>query len=444
MIHYKRANLISFALVITLVLIALYFSLQLAGRDPASWDDAYGGIPSATLGNPNFVSSGFAILVVPVLASLFYQTRFGFKLRVAAIVVVGIIVFLIWKTQSIQGLLMVSFSSIALLLIRINENMANRLQNLIKSLTFLALLSVPLITFLGATGLAPKKGSATLLARFDYWRSAWNLILDNPLFGKGFDSFGNWYFYYRDQRAFIRSPGLFTDSTHNLLLELGVFGGVPLLICYLVLQALTLQRALKVISRTGNTHVKLLVVSWLAFHLQSAISPSGLALVALGFILTGVVYSAGNSSFTDTTSEMEAKQKKVRKTREKFVMRVATSVVAVTVSGVGIYVGAIPLVKDARFRDAIERGDGQQMIEIAQQRPVNFHLTLITSQVLKSNNYEDLALREARKLVDINPYEIRGWRKVFEYSTSPVERGEAIRKMRELDPRNTELLKTSP
>jgi hypothetical protein len=141
---------------------------------------------------------------------------------------------------------------------------------------------------------------------------------------------------------------------------------------------------------------------------------------------------------------MEAKQKKVRKTREKFVMRVATSVVAVTVSGVGIYVGAIPLVKDARFRDAIERGDGQQMIEIAQQRPVNFHLTLITSQVLKSNNYEDLALREARKLVDINPYEIRGWRKVFEYSTSPVERGEAIRKMRELDPRNTELLKTSP
>ena len=67
--RWKWMNL---GLLFSLLLIGNYFAIQLAGLDVASWEDAYGGIPSSTLGNPNFVSSSLAILSAPLVAALVF------------------------------------------------------------------------------------------------------------------------------------------------------------------------------------------------------------------------------------------------------------------------------------------------------------------------------------------------------------------------------------
>jgi len=238
----QNLKLFNLGLVLSLVSVAGYFALQLGGLDPASWGDPYGGVPSSTLGNPNFVSSSLALLSVPMLALLFFsRTRWGLLPQSIVFLVLAVTLYLIRETRSIQGILIFATTFATLLFIRINDSFSNRFSRLIKAITISSVTAVPVITFLIAAGQVPQMGGATVIARTEYWRSAWNLILDNPLFGTGFDSFGDWYLHYRDQLAIDRSLGLFSDSTHNLILELGVFGGFPLLLVYAWMQALALK-----------------------------------------------------------------------------------------------------------------------------------------------------------------------------------------------------------
>ena len=439
--RWKWMNL---GLLSSLLLIGTYFAIQLAGLDVASWEDAYGGIPSSTLGNPNFVSSSLAILSSPLIAGLLYKTRLPLPFRLGLFPIIAIICFLIWESQSLQGLLIIALIFLGFSLIRFNEMLSNRLGKLVQALMISLMVAIPMVTFLIALGFAPQRGGATLIARTEYWRAAWNLILENPIFGKGFDSFGDWYWVYRDQLAVDRSSGLFTDSTHNLLLELGVFGGIPLLIAYLILQGMALRSALRVILQNGNLQIKTLVLAWIGFNLQSAISPSSLALTALGFSLTGIVYGAGRDLTLKETGNKTRRATNTRTVRMGLAGRMVISTFALAIAGAGTYLGATPIVKDARFRDAIEQGDGQQMIDVSRQWPFNYQLSRQTAITLKANNYDNLAIDMVRDLVEKNPYNIQGWRMLFDYSTATTERSMALSKMRELDPLNPELAKLIP
>jgi hypothetical protein len=282
------------------------------------------------------------------------------------------------------------------------------------------------------------------MARTYYWRAAWNLILENPFFGKGFDSFGDWYWTYRDQLAVDRGPGLFTDSTHSLILELGVFAGLPLLILYLLLQGLALRSAIKIVTSNGDVQLKVIVLAWIGFNLQSAINPSSLALVTLGFVLTGVVYGAARNLEGDSIAKKLQRPPKNRATRKGLGVRVMVSTLAVSIAGGGIYIATVPIVKDARFRDAFEQGDGRRMIEVSRQWPFNYQLSRQTAITLKANSYDNLAIGIVRDLVRENPYNIQGWRMLFEYSTTASERSRALNKMREIDPLNPEFAKLAP
>jgi hypothetical protein len=333
---------------------------------------------------------------------------------------------------------------IGLLLIRINELLSNALDKFMQLLAISVMALIPIVTFVISLGFAPQRVGATFNARTDYWRAAWNLILENPLIGKGFDSFGDWYLFYRDQRAVDTSPGLFTDSTHNLILELGVFGGLPLLVLYLILQGLALKSALKITISNGNLQSKVIVVAWIGFNLQSAISPSSLALVALGFIFTGVVRGAGRDLARKQTPERIQNRSKTRQAQTGVLTKVMVSTFAVSISGTGIYLGATPILKDAHFRDAIEQGNGQRMFEVSRQWPFNFQVSRQSAIILKTNGYDELALVITREMVVNNAYNIQGWKLLYDYSTVTSERSSALKKMRELDPLNPEILKLVP
>jgi hypothetical protein len=229
-----------------------------------------------------------------------------------------------------------------------------------------------------------------------------------------------------------------------LILELGVFAGLPLLILYLLLQGLALRSAIKIVTSNGDVQLKVIVLAWIGFNLQSAINPSSLALVTLGFVLTGVVYGAARNLEGDSIAKKLQRPPKNRATRKGLGVRVMVSTLAVSIAGGGIYIATVPIVKDARFRDAFEQGDGRRMIEVSRQWPFNYQLSRQTAITLKANSYDNLAIGIVRDLVRENPYNIQGWRMLFEYSTTASERSRALNKMREIDPLNPEFAKLAP
>jgi O-antigen ligase len=71
--------------------------------------------------------------------------------------------------------------------------------------------------------------------RGDYWRAGIRMISEHPLFGVGFDSFGDYYFRYRDlTSATRRGPLIYTNSAHNYFIDFAANGGLFYLLLYLL------------------------------------------------------------------------------------------------------------------------------------------------------------------------------------------------------------------
>ena len=117
------------------------------------------------------------------------------------------------------------------------------------------------------------------------------MITDHPFFGVGMDGFGDWYRRSRSPEAVKFNAGIFTDTAHNIPLDIGASGGLPLLIIYLAIVGLALYSIIKVIKRKSEFDVMFaaLVAGWVAYEAQSLISINQLALGVWGWSLTGLI-----------------------------------------------------------------------------------------------------------------------------------------------------------
>ena len=97
------------------------------------------------------------------------------------------------------------------------------------------------------------------------------------------------------------------------------------------------------------------------------------------------------------------------------------------------------MITDAKFRDAIEQGNGDKLLQIALNQPKSFARMEIADQVFVQNERSDLALRLVRDMVRENPENIRGWRLLLATSNQSVEKSLARKRILELDPKNPKL-----
>ena len=444
------AFFVSFSL--SALIVATYFTLQYFGIDFGAWEETYGKTPSSSLGNPNYVVALIAIGLILSLSFLILQPRKSFVLSTLNIIILISGISIMSLADSFQGYLILGVAFALLTIFKLLTKYKDKVKIVGKKtlISLSILLSLGLIIGLLVQGsILRELTSGSAFARLDYWRASINMILKFPLFGLGFDSFGDYYTEYRDESAVVRGAGLFSDSPHNFLFELATFAGLPLAISYLLIQIEILRStrdALKNANPRDSFYIFTLLTFWTGFHIQSLINPSSLALLSLQFITSGVLFSFSHSitrvNFLDERTKNNLKSRK--KSEENLSQVLITLVTGALLIPLSIKFGFSPWEKDRAFREAATKGDGAALILISEDWPFIYALSELTARTLLDNEYEQLGMQVVRDLIETNPRNLRGWRLLYDRSKETSERALAISKLKELDPGNPEYDQLKP
>ena len=436
------------AIKVSSFLVAIYFLAQLQGLDRAAWVDAYGGIPSSTLGNPNFVSAFVSIGFVSTLP-LLLASQTKLPIRTIIFLVSAIELYVSVESNSFQGLAIILLGFFYFTMSFLKPILLRQKKEYLAA--FFSLVTLSISYFLYRFQYLLSINNATIQARLDYWEAGLAMGLDSPIFGRGFDYFGESYFLFRSERAAIRSPGLYTDSAHNYFIDIFAFGGFPLIVMILFPILLVLQSKLKSISSPLNiskqdkgieTLNRGLFLAWLGFLFQALLSPFNLPLAYLGFLLTGFLY--GRFSGIKKNEESSTKGFRSRTTSKGGATKSGINGVILKVVLTPVFIslpilGFQPLIADAKFRDGIEQGNGDAIYRIALSQPKNFQLMRYAAEIFIQNDREDLATPIIRQMVEQNPEKIAGWRLLEQVSKTEADKAEARAKILTLDPKNPDL-----
>ena len=426
-------------------IVAIYFIAQLNGLDIAAWVDAYNGIPSSTLGNPNFVSAFVSIGFVSTLP-LLVSKQIKMSLRILLFSISALELYVSIMSDSFQGLAIIFLGSLYTFLSFVIPLVVRLQKTLLAAATTLFLFIVVFSTLRFRDYLSVDL--ASIRARIDYWEAGVAMGFDSPIFGKGFDYFGESYFLFRSEGAAIR--GFYSDSAHNYFIDLLAFGGFPLLLTFLLPVVLVLYRGLRFLSKPGcyleDHHGEKFVLiglflAWLGFIFQANLSPFNLALAYLGFLLCGFLYGRFDGSAATSVHSTQLRKNKVTGLEDSTISALRRSFVFVFAT---TFLFSLPILgiqalrADAEFRDGIEQGNGDAIYRIALSQPKNFQRMAYAAQIFLENEREDLAIPIIRVMVEENPAKITGWRLLEQVSTTEDEKFQIRAKISALDPRKLE------
>jgi len=420
-----------------------YGFLQAVGADPIKWVNQYSPV-IGFLGNPNFQSSfvGFS----GVLAFAFILTN-GLKnsLRLMYLGYLALSVFVIVKTDSQQGLLVLAggIALVSMIWISRSKFKAATIPALILSgigAVFVALGSLnsgPLASLL-------YKDSVTY--RGDYWRAGWKMTIENPLFGVGLDSYGDWYRRARTLEATLRrGPEVTSNAAHNVLLDFSSNGGFPLVLIYLALMVLVAISAIKLLKRsTGfNPAVAGLIAVWVAYLAQSIISLNQLGLAVWGWIISGLIIGYElNTRADERVQEIKPAVGKGRNVKQAVEEKVSAKTLVSMVAGavIGLLVGMPPLVASSQFKTAFQSNDAAKVEEAAALWPQEAMRYGQVALVLQANKLDVQAQRVVDAALLKFPDEFGLWSLAAKLSTAtPEQIAEAKAQMKRLDPNNPDV-----
>ena len=420
-----------------------YGFLQAVGADPIKWVNQYSPV-IGFLGNPNFQSSfvGFS----GVLAFAFVLTQ-GLKLslRLMYVAYLGLSVFVIVKTDSQQGLLVFAGGMAIVGMIWVSNSKFK-----VATIPALVLSGIGAVfVALGSLNSGPLasllyKDSVTY--RGDYWRAGWKMTIENPLFGVGLDSYGDWYRRARTLEATLRrGPEVTSNAAHNVLLDFSSNGGFPLVIIYLALMVLVAISAIKLLKRSNgfNPAVAGLIAVWVAYQAQSIISLNQLGLAVWGWIISGLIIGYElNTRADERVQEIKPSVGKGRNVKKAVEEKVSAKTLVAMVSGgvIGLLVGMPPLVASSQFKTAYQSNDAAKVEEAAALWPQEAMRYGQVALVLQANKLDVQAQRVVDAALLKFPDEFGLWSLAAKLSTAtPEQIAEATAQMKRLDPNNPDV-----
>jgi O-antigen ligase len=291
-----------------------YALLQMSGNDFINWSSS-GMALFSTLGNSNFAGSAMALLAILSLGGAYAYRKDQITLWLS-LIAFGILSITIFPTNARQGLLLLAFGIVSLLLVLIyNFNKKLGLVGLIFAafgfiLSILGMLQVgPLERFL-------YKDSVSV--RGYYWRAGIEMFKDNPLFGVGLDNYGSFFKEYREVGYPLKyGYSLTSTNAHNVFIQHFATGGIFVGSIYLILTAFIFWRgviSLRRFEKDERVLRSVFFIAWLAFQAQSLISIDNIGISIWGWVLGGVVVGLSVPPINEQISNQQAKrQNRVRK-----------------------------------------------------------------------------------------------------------------------------------
>jgi O-antigen ligase len=424
----KNLNAFVMTLISVSIVSSTYGYLQTFQLDPFQLDNpTYAAI--GIFGNQNFQSAFTAIAIVAAFA-IFVSQNIHLKNKILLGIFIVFSLLQLFFTVSSQGFLLVIGSSGLVIYLRYIRNL--KIQWISAYLTTGVIGIVLLLQGVLNKGyLAKYLYQESVTFRGDYWRAAQKMAVENPFLGVGLDSYGDWYRRARSLEATLRrGPDSFSNSAHNLFLDLASNGGLFLLIAYLVLFGLTIRASVKVIHREKSYDWKFVAifVSWFTYFVQSVISINQLGLGIWGWTFSGLLIG-----YEINTRETKESLTKIKPDSDILLFSLFGFIL-------GVLVAVTP------FRDSVELrslsgGATVSAVEsFGMRNSLNPEVSVLIAGNLEKNKLSENALKIIRNTVKRYPDSYAAWKTLSMLkSATPKEIAQAQIQMKRLDPLNPEL-----
>ena len=421
----------------------LYCAWVIAFGDFLSWSNPYGNI-LGLFGNPNFISSFLGIFIASLLAVI-ADKKSSWRYRTIAAAFALVAFYEIVESSAIQGIVVTAggVAIVGFFLVR-----SYLKQNIFTYLYVLAATGVGVIAILGALQKGPLtfiyKTSVSL--RGAYWNAGAQMGLDHPLTGVGMDTYGDWYRRARSENAATVLPGpkVFTNASHNVVIDFFAYGGWPLLLTYVGLLVLAAIAAVRVIARTRTYDATFVAIfaAWACYITQAIISINQIGLAIWGWLLTGALVAYEYATRPSVAAEEPPARKDRRNSANAGV--ISPQLVAGIGVVVGLLVAAPPLAADMKWRSALDSKDANKVLaalEPGYLSPSDSQRYAQAVQLFASSNLMNQARDIALKGVEFNPDYFDAWKILYFLSNSTeAEKAQALENMKRLDPRNPDVL----
>ena len=406
-----------------------YGLLQFLDVDPIGWTNPYSALIGFQ-GNPNFQSSFLGLYSILLLHSLLNSNETKFK-RLFSVILLIFAIFLIVKSDSIQGLFVFATGG-SILFAYLVKNSRYRI------LFFPYVLSMIVSFFLVVMGL-PQKGPLNILYqssvsfRGDYWRAGWKMFQEHLFFGLGHSSFGDYYMSYRDITSLSgiggRGSDTFSNSAHNVFVDVASNGGLLLLVPYCALMAISFYYFIKSLSKKSpkSESVSLFGALWLAYLLQSTISVQFVTLAFWGWVCLGLFLRS--SLELNQSAQTAATKISVERQNSSLMPRTkVNSVVIVPILLLGVLIGFLPLRAGMAQKSAYESQKLDSVISSAYVEILDGDRMNQIALLLAKNNQIPQALEILSRAKEVSPRNHDTWLLISKLSDPESEQSKAAYK----------------
>jgi len=425
-----------------LVLI-LYGQIQYMGLEPFPFVNAYASNVFGTFGNPNFMSA-FMGLIAVVSFTMALNTAFNLVARSGLILLGVASIVIVYETHAKQGYLnfVAGVGTVAMLWLFMTKR-----KFLGTAVAGVGALGGGLV-FLGLINAGPLAGylyKASLEARGFYWRAGIKMLIEHPFFGVGMDGYGDWYRRSRSIEDTLISPGLVSNTAHNVFIDIASNGGFPLIAIYLAILGLVVASIVRVIKRSEGFDVYFVAIvgAWVAYQAQSFVSINQLGLAIWGWVLSGLIIGYEIHTRSVEVSESKVVNQKGRGRNAKISNQPLSSATVVSLFA-GVLIGAFaalpPYIAATQYYKALQSGNATVIESAAYLKPFERMRFIQVASLLRDNKLEARAIVVVRDAAAKHPDSFEVWSLWASIaSATPADVANAKAQMKRLDPHNPDL-----
>jgi O-antigen ligase len=398
-------------------------------------------------GNTNFYSAFFGFSFLANLG-IVLNKNFSRKMRFFATISLLFSSPLLFVVD-LQGLVIISLGSVAIIYFWMHSQVVKNLKNksFLKYIYLIPLLFVSLITLiLKNQNRLNRSELVSLEDRFYFWQSAIKMTGDNPWFGVGPDSYGNWVGIYRSKEFYsfrneLNIDAGYTDNAHNLLLQISSTLGIPALLLFCLIIFFVLWRswiAYKVCS--DKFVVFILIVIFCAYLLQSFISIEHLGLGVWGWTIGGILVNLSIiNTIPQTANQLKQFWLYINKIKIKIIILLLVAILPIYVTVDLIQISRLSSVFSNSILDKtffVSKKNLNYLLDLAMNsNHAPFRNDIAIHLANTGNLQQALVLAEATS--EKFPREIRSWillSKIYKNTDREKEYLDALAMLKKLEP----------